>query len=72
MAIVSTVIPAFLMSAGIHHLGAGPASIISALGPVMTIFLAYLVLGEHLTRIQMLGALLVMVGVFVVSSKGKK
>ena len=71
MAVVSTVIPAFLMSAGIHYLGAGPASIISAMGPVMTIFLAYLVLDEQLTAVQFLGAVLVMVGVFVVSSKKK-
>jgi len=71
MAVVSTVIPAFLMSAGIHHLGAGPASIISAMGPVMTIFLAYLILDEQLTTIQVLGAALVMAGVFVVSANKK-
>ncbi len=72
MAVVSTVIPAFLMSAGIHHIGAGAASIISAMGPVMTIFLAYLILNEQLTTIQMLGAALVMAGVFVVSAKKKR
>ena len=72
MAVVSTVIPAFLMSAGIYHLGAGPASIISAMGPVMTIFLAYLVLDEQLTAVQFLGAALVIAGVFVVSSGKKK
>lgn len=69
MAIISTVIPAFLMSAGIHHLGAGPASIISSLGPVMTIFLAYLYLDEQLTKVQILGAALVIAGIFVVSKK---
>lgn len=71
MAVVSTVVPTFLMSAGIHHLGAGPASIISALGPVMTIFLAYMFLDEQLTAVQFLGAALVMMGVFVVSGKKK-
>jgi len=71
MAVVSTVIPAFLMSAGIHHMGAGPASIISAMGPVMTIFIAYLILDEQLTTIQVLGAALVMAGVFVVSGNKK-
>ncbi len=69
MAVVSTVIPTFLMNAGIQRLGASPAAIISATGPVMTIFLAYLVLDEQLTTIQFLGAALVMAGVFVVSGK---
>ncbi len=72
MAIVSTVIPTFLMNAGIHHLGASTASIISALGPVMTIFHAYLLLDEKLTPIQFLGAGLVMIGVFIVSAHKKK
>lgn len=71
MAIISTVIPTFLMNAGIQHLGAGPASIISSLGPVMTIFLAYLILDEQLSLIQMAGATLVISGVFVVNSKKK-
>jgi len=69
MAVVCTVIPTFLMNAGIHHLGAGPASIISGLGPIMTIFLAYLILDEQLTPIQIAGATLVIAGVFVVSGK---
>jgi len=72
MAIFSTVIPTFLMNMGIKHIGASPASIISALGPVMTIFLAYLILDEQLTVIQTLGAALVMVGVFIVSGQKQK
>lgn len=67
MAIISTVIPAFLMNAGIHRIGANPASIISAMGPVMTLVLAYLFLDEKLTGAQLLGALLVMIGVLVIS-----
>ena len=72
MAVVATVIPTFLMNLGIHHLGASPAAIISAMGPVMTIFLAYLILDEQLTTLQLCGALLVIVGVFIVSNKKKK
>lgn len=72
MAVLSTVIPTFLMNAGIHHLGASHAAIISALGPVMTIFLAYLILNEQLTPVQCLGAGLVVVGAFVVSNRAKK
>ncbi|MCF6283296.1 MAG: DMT family transporter [Candidatus Polarisedimenticolaceae bacterium] len=69
MAVVSTVIPTFLMNAGIHRLGASPAAIISAMGPVSTIFLAYLILDERLTTVQFLGAGLVMLGVLVISTK---
>lgn len=72
MAVFSTVLPAFLMNAGIQRIGANPASIISSLGPVMTIFLAYLLLGEQLSMLQILGAGLVMLGVFVVSQKTKQ
>ncbi len=69
MALLSTVVPTFLMNAGIHHLGASPAAIISALGPVMTIFLAFLILDEQLSAVQCLGAGLVVAGAFVVSSR---
>jgi len=37
MALFSTVIPAFLLAAAIHRIGAGNTSIIGALGPVATI-----------------------------------
>lgn len=67
MAVFSTVIPAFFMNAGIERIGAGPAAIISAVGPVITIFLAYLVLDEQLAPIQLLGATLVIAGAAVVS-----
>jgi len=69
MAIVSTVIPTFLMNAGIQRIGANSASIISSMGPVMTLLLAYLFLDEQLSLIQLIGALLVMTGVYVTSTK---
>lgn len=67
MAIVSTVIPTFLMNSGIQRIGANPASIISSMGPIMTIVLAYLFLDEQMTLVQLAGAVLVMAGVFVIS-----
>ena len=67
MALISTVMPAFFMNAGILRLGAGPASIISSAGPVGTIILAYFFLGEQLTRTQILGTFLVLVGVYTVT-----
>jgi drug/metabolite transporter (DMT)-like permease len=70
MAIFSTVLPSFLMNAGIHRIGAGSASIISSAGPIGTLILAFFLLGEELTIPQLAGTLLVLVGVYVVS-RGK-
>lgn len=67
MAVFSTVLPAFLMNAGIRRIGAGSASIISSIGPIGTLALAFLLLGETLTSAQLAGTALVLIGVYVVS-----
>ena len=63
LAVFSTVLPAFLVNAGIRRIGADHASIITSVGPVMTLALAYLVLDESLGPVQVAGALLVLLGV---------
>jgi drug/metabolite transporter (DMT)-like permease len=67
MAIFSTVMPAFCLSAGIRRVGVNRAALMSTIGPVMTIALAYLILHEPLSLPQMLGSLLVVGGVLLVS-----
>lgn len=67
MAVVSTVLPAFLLGAGIRKIGANRASLISSIGPVTTIFLAYIFLNEPISSIQIFGSLFVLVGVLLVS-----
>jgi drug/metabolite transporter (DMT)-like permease len=69
MAIVSTVIPAFMLNAGMRRLGANPTAIISAIGPVITLLFAYLLLGETITRVQILGTALVIAGVAIASTR---
>ena len=71
MAIISTLIPSFLVSESIKHLGASNFSILGSLGPVSTIILAYIFLGEQLTYVQLLGMLVVIAGVTFLSLKGK-
>lgn len=71
MALLSTVMPAFLLSAGIRRVGARSASLIGATGPVATIFLAALFLGEPITVAQLAGTALVMTGVLAVSLPGR-
>ena len=67
MAVFSTVLPAFFMNAGIRRIGAGSASIISTTGPIATLVLAYLFLGEAITPVQLAGTFFVLAGVYVVS-----
>lgn len=65
LAFVCTVLPVFLLAEGIRRIGAGPAAIIGAVGPVSTIALAHWVLGEPVHLVQGLGTLLVLVGATV-------
>jgi len=67
MAVFSTVLPAFFMNAGIRRIGAGSASIISTTGPIATLVLAYLLLGEAITLLQLAGTFFVLAGVYAVS-----
>jgi drug/metabolite transporter (DMT)-like permease len=69
MAIISTVLPTFLLSQGIKRIGSGPASIIGTIGPVSTILLAWIFLGETINLPQLIGTILVITGVFIVSYK---
>lgn len=67
MAVLSTVLPAFFMNAGIYRLGSGPASIISSAGPVGTLILAYFLLDEQLSLMQIAGTVSVLLGVYLIT-----
>ncbi|HEY6079336.1 MAG TPA: DMT family transporter [Polyangiaceae bacterium] len=67
LALVCTVLPVFLLAEGIRRIGAGPASIIGAVGPVSTILLAHWVLGEPIHAMQAVGTALVLLGATVVA-----
>lgn len=67
MAIFSTVLPVMLQSYAIHRIGSSNASLISSVGPVSTIYLAYLFLNEAVSLLQMAGSALVLAGVLIVS-----
>lgn len=72
MAIFSTVLPVFLLSYAIRSIGSGSASLIGSIGPVSTIYLAYLFLHENVSWLQIAGSLLVLLGVLLVSFNAKK
>jgi drug/metabolite transporter (DMT)-like permease len=71
MAVVSTVLPIVLTSEGIRRIGASHASIMASIGPVATIFLGAMFLGESVTAIQLLGAALVLAGMLTISLQRK-
>lgn len=72
MALLATVLPAFLLTRGIALIGSGPAAIISTVGPVSTILLAYLFLGEAISPTEFLGTTLVVIGATLVASGPKR
>jgi drug/metabolite transporter (DMT)-like permease len=72
MAIFSTVLPVFLLSFAIRRIGSGSASLIGSIGPVSTIYMAYVFLGEHVSLLQIAGSALVLCGVLVISLNSKK
>ena len=69
MSVVSTLLPIFLTARAIQLIGAAKVSIIGSIGPVSTIFFAWLLLGESVSFEQILGGVFVLGGVMLVSSK---
>jgi drug/metabolite transporter (DMT)-like permease len=69
MAIVSTVVPTWLIAEAIRRLGANQTSLVGSLGPVFTIALGAVVLDETVQALQLAGAALVLAGVMLVTLK---
>jgi drug/metabolite transporter (DMT)-like permease len=67
MALFSTVMPTFMVSAAIRRIGSHRVAVIGAVGPVATIFLGWWLLGEVISAAQLAGAAMVMAGVLLVS-----
>lgn len=69
MALFSTVLPVFWQSAAVQRIGAARTVLIGTLGPMLTIFFAWLLLTEPVSIAQLLGAGLVLAGVLLVSQR---
>jgi len=67
MAVLSTAVPVFMTSEALRRVGANTVAIVGALGPVTTIVFGYFGLEEVMTPLQLAGAVLVLVGVVVIS-----
>jgi drug/metabolite transporter (DMT)-like permease len=69
LAVIATVIPTFLLSAGMSRIGSNNVAIISGIGPVSTILQAHWVLGERINTGQIIGTVLVIAGVLLTGWK---
>ncbi len=63
MAILCTIIPSLLLASAITKIGASTTASVGTLGPVITICLAWLLLGETLSLVQWSGVALVVFGI---------
>ena len=66
-AVACTVLPMFAVMMAVDRIGAPLASQLGLVGPVSTIVLGVVVLGEQMGPWQILGAVLVLVGVYMVT-----
>jgi drug/metabolite transporter (DMT)-like permease len=67
IALFSTLMPIVFFFAGMRRVGAGDASTLSTLEPVVTLLLAYFFLGEILGPVQTLGAAMVIAAVIILT-----
>lgn len=65
LALISTVFPAFMMNAGIKQLGASRTAVLTSIGPVMTLILAWGILGESIGLLQIAGTVLILLGIYI-------
>ncbi len=66
-AVLCTVLPVFATMLAVERIGAGRTSLAAMVGPVATIGLAYIFLGEAVSAWQVAGTALVLAGVYVLS-----
>jgi drug/metabolite transporter (DMT)-like permease len=66
MAILSTVIPSYLVAESIKRIGSDNAAIVGSVGPVSTILMAYFFLQESVSIFQLIGTVLILLGVLVI------
>ena len=71
IAVFATVIPSFLVSISIRTINSSNFAVVAGIGPISTIILAVIFLNESLTLVQIMGTVIVILGILLVS-KSKK
>jgi drug/metabolite transporter (DMT)-like permease len=72
IAFVSTVVAVSAFFAGLRRVGPSEAAILSTFEPVVTVALAYAVLGERLTPAQLAGGALVLAAVVLLQLRPRR
>jgi drug/metabolite transporter (DMT)-like permease len=72
MAIISTVVPSYLVVEGIKRIGSDNAAIVGSIGPVSTIIMAYFFLDEQVYFLQLIGTAMILLGVLLISRQKRK
>lgn len=72
LGLLVTVLPTILIAQSIARLGAAQTAMIASIGPILTIILATLLLGETLNTIQWFGCALNIIGVLMITLAKKK
>ena len=72
LGLLVTVLPTILVAQSIARLGAAQTAMIASIGPILTIILATLLLGETLNTIQWFGCALNIIGVLMITLAKKK
>jgi drug/metabolite transporter (DMT)-like permease len=67
--IFCTIVPVFMTMVAVQRIGAATASQAGMIGPVSTLFLGALILGEPITVVQLAGTALVLAGIYMLSLK---
>jgi drug/metabolite transporter (DMT)-like permease len=65
MVVLGTVVPFWLVVVSLRHIRASQASVVGMTEPLLAAFIAWLALGEVLTPIQLVGAVVVLAGVLL-------
>lgn len=72
MAIVSTVVPSYMVVEGIRRIGSDNTAIVGSIGPVSTLVLAYFFLQETISPFQIAGTIMILFGVLLISGQKSK
>ena len=72
MAMISTVLPTFLIASSMRRIGSSHTALVGSFGPIATIYLAYVFLGEAVSVLQIGGSVLVIAGMLTISVSNKR
>lgn len=71
LGVFGTIIPPILFNKGFPQVGTGLGSIVSALEIPVSVFSAYLILGEHISGLQWTGILIILFAVVIINIRKK-